>query len=108
MSELRRYGKFPFGASSVNSTVCGSTTFALSFDSTPLKAESAADALLGSDSRLIVAATSSAVIGVPSWNLTPWRILNVHTEASSFGVQLSARRGCALSFESDQMRYSPA
>ena len=108
MSELSRYGNDPFGASSENSTVVASVAFALSLVRKPVKADSAADALSGSARRLIDAATSSDVISLPSWNLTPWRILNVHTDASSFGVQLSARRGTALSSESDQTRYSPA
>ena len=97
----------PFGASSVNSTVVGSTTFALSLPITPLNADSAAEAFLGSASRLMLATTSSALIGVPSWNFTPWRILNVHTDASALGSQLSASRGTALSLASDQTRYSP-
>lgn len=52
-------------------------------------------------------ATSSAVNWVPSWNFTPCRILNVHTEPSSLGFQLSASRGWSWSFSSDQHRYSP-
>ena len=82
--------------------------FAAPLDRTPPNADSADEPLFGSASRLIVAATSSAVIGVPSWNLTPWRILNVHTDASSFGVQLSASRGWASSLALDHTRYSPA
>ena len=53
-----------------------------------------------------MAATSSAVIGVPSWNLTPWRILNVHTLPSAFGFQLSASRGWSFSLLSDHDRNS--
>ena len=52
------------------------------------------------------AATSSAVIGVPSWNLTPWRILNVQTLPSAFGFQLSASRGWSCSLLSDHDRNS--
>ena len=33
-----------------------------------------------------MAATSSASSGVPSWNVTPWRILKRHTRPSSVGV----------------------
>ena len=67
------------------------------FDSTPVNADSALEPLSGSAWKLNVAATSSAVIGLPSWNFTPWRILNVHCEPSAFGFQLSASRGIGLS-----------
>ena len=46
-------------------------------------------------------------MGVPSWNLTPWRILNVHTLPSELGFQLSARRGWSWSLLSDHDRNSP-
>ncbi len=100
-------GKLPFGASSSNTTVVGSVAWAPPFDSTPVNAESALEPLSGSACRLKVAATSSAVIGLPSWNFTPSRILNVHCEPSSLGFQLSASRGTAVSFESEKIRYSP-
>ena len=86
------------GASSSNITVVSSTTWAPPLDSTPLNADKALEPLSGSACRLNVAATSSVVIGLPLWNFTPWRILNVHCEPSSFGFQLSARRGTASSW----------
>src|ERR1700755_789359 len=101
------YGKLPFGASSENTTVLASVAFAESLDSTPANVESAFEPLFGSDSALIEDATSSAVMGVPSWNLTPWRILNVHSLPSALGFQLSASRGCSWSLLSDQDRNSP-
>src|SRR5436305_657262 len=66
----------------------------------------ALDAFIGSASRLIEAATSSAVIGVPSLNFTPWRILNVHTLASLLADQLVASHGFSCWFSSTQ-RNSP-
>src|SRR3954470_7473219 len=101
------YGKFPFGESSSNCTVLASVAFAEPFDSTPPRVDSALEPFFGSDSALIEAATSCAVIGVPSWNFTPWRILNVHTLPSELGFQLSARRGCSCSLLSDHERNSP-
>ena len=90
-------GKLPFGASSSNTTVDSSVAWAPPLESTPVKAESALEPVSGSACRLNVAATSSAVIGLPSWKFTPWRILNVHCVPSSLGFQLSASRGTALS-----------
>src|SRR4051794_37713921 len=101
------YGKLPFGESSSNCTVLASVAFAEPFDSTPPRVDSALEPFFGSDSALIEAATSCAVIGVPSWNFTPWRILNVHTLPSALGFQLSARRGCSCSLLSDHARNSP-
>ena len=100
-------GKLPFGASSSKTTVASSVAWAPPFDSTPVNAESALPPVLGSAWKLNVAATSCAVIGLPSWNFTPWRILNVHCEASALGSQLSASRGTALSSRSEKIRYSP-
>ena len=37
-------------------------------------------------------ATSAAVSGVPSWNLTPWRILKVYVLPPSVGVGISVHR----------------
>ena len=51
--------------------------------------------------------TSSAVSGAPLWNLTPWRILNVHTSALLFGDQLVASTGLRFSVWPDRHRYSP-
>ena len=79
---------------------------ALPFDSTPVNADSAFDLLAGSDRRLIDAATSFAVIGVPSLKLTPWRILNVHSLASAFDVHDSASHGVSCLFSSTA-RNSP-
>src|SRR3954452_9744004 len=101
------YGKLPFGESSSTCTVLASVAFAEPFDSTPPRVDSALEPFFGSDSALIEAATSCAVIGVPSWNFTPWRILNVHTLPSELGFQLSARRGCSCSLLSDHERNSP-
>src|SRR5215204_1987992 len=39
-----------------------------------------------------LAATSSAVSGEPSWNLTPWRILNVQVLPPSVGFGISVHR----------------
>ena len=72
-----------------------------------MNAESALEPFSGSACRLNVAATSSAVIGLPSWNFTPWRILNVHCVPSPLGFQLSASRGTALSSLSEKIRNSP-
>ena len=72
-----------------------------------MNVDSALELLAGSVSRSNVATTSRAVIGLPSWNLTPWRILNVHAEPSSLGSQLVASRGWGSSLRSDHTRYSP-
>src|SRR3954453_19403174 len=102
----RYYGNRPFGAASLNTTVASSGAVAESFDSTPVNADSAFDLLAGSDSRLIDAATSFAVIGVPSLKLTPWRILKVHSLASAFDVHDSASHGVSCLFSSTH-RNSP-
>ena len=41
----------------------------------------------------MLATTSAAVSVLPLWNLTPFRIWNVHTVASAFGFQLVASQG---------------
>jgi len=97
----------PFGASSSNITVESSSAWAPPFDNTPVNADSAFEPLSESACRLNVAATSSAVIGLPFWNCTPRRSLNVHWEPSRLGFQLSASRGTGLSSRSEKMRYSP-
>src|SRR6202034_3352644 len=51
--------------------------------------------------------TSSAVSALPLWNLTPWRILNVHTSAVEFADQLSASTGFSTRVWVDRQRYSP-
>ncbi len=40
--------------------------------------------------------TSSALNGLPSWNLTPWRSLNSHTAGSSVTFQETASVGRIL------------
>ena len=66
-------------------------------ESTPLKAEPACE--VGSvSSRSYVATTSSAVIGLPLANLTPWRSLYVHSLPSAFGFQLTASSGVSVRF----------
>jgi hypothetical protein len=62
--------------------------------------------LAGSAIRLIDATTSLAVSGVPSLNLTPWRILKVHSVASGFDVHDSASHGVSCLFSLTQ-RNSP-
>ena len=44
---------------------------------------------------------------MPSWNLTPWRILNVQTSAVEFDDQLVASTGFSDRVWSDRHRYSP-
>src|SRR5580692_2182346 len=75
--------------------------------STPPNADSAFEELDGSVCSLYVYTTSAAVSGAPLWNLTPSRILNVHTSALEFGVQLVASTGCRFRFWPDRHRYSP-
>ena len=53
---------------------------------TPFSAESAAEPMAGSESRLNVATTSSAVSAVPSLNLTPWRIVKTQVLPLPSGV----------------------
>ena len=52
----------------------------------PFSTESADELLAGSASRWNVETTSSAVSGVPSWNLTPWRIVKTHDLPLPSGV----------------------
>jgi hypothetical protein len=56
----------------------------------------AGEAVLGSRIALKVAATSAAVQGVPSWNITPSRSVKRHSVNASFGVQAVARSGSAV------------
>ncbi len=74
-------------------------------DSTPEKAESAFDPTLGSEWKSKVKTTSSAVIGLPSLNVTPRLSLNVHSLASRLGFQLSASTGTSLRSPLDTERY---
>ena len=52
--------------------------------------------------------TSSAVIGLPLANLTPWRSLYVHTLPLAFGFQLTASSGASVRFWRLRLRNSPA
>ena len=58
-------------------------------------------------SRSNEATTSAAVSGVPSWNLTPWRILNVQVLPPLEAAQLSARIGTSFDLESANVSCSP-
>src|SRR5437879_1513944 len=99
------YGKFPFGATMSNTTVLASVELMPLGSRTPANADRAAPLFAGSHCAFSDATTSSAVSGVvPSLNMTPCRILNVHCEASAFGVQLSASTGESLRFASDHVR----
>src|SRR3954452_12804941 len=75
-------------------------------DSTPLYDDSACEFLVSS--RLKVATTSSAESGVPSWNFTPWRILNVHDLAPLDDFHEVASRGRSTEFLSAKTSCSPA
>ena len=55
----------------------------------------------------MLATTSAAVSVLPSWNLTPLRIWNVHTVAFAFGFQLVASDGTTCPFGFVNVRYSP-
>jgi len=65
--------------------------------STPSNVDSALDAFFLSASCWIVHTTSSAVIGWPLWNFTPWRSENVHSLPSELDVHLLASIGCSCS-----------
>ena len=95
----------PLGASRLNFTVEASTFVVPPGESTPPKDERACESLPVRRSN--VATTSSAVIGVPSWNFTPVRSLNVHVFAPSDGFQLSARRGMIFELLSVYTSCSP-
>src|SRR5215468_5287924 len=86
-------GQLAFGCCRWKATVLLSTFTTPSGDSVPPKTDSAFDELFGSDWVLKLYTTSSTVNGVPSLNFTPCRILNVHTEASAFGLQPVASHG---------------
>ena len=53
-----------------------------------------------------MATTSSAVIGLPLWNLTSWRSLKVQTVPSLLGDQLSASTGWAVRSAPDRTKVS--
>ena len=98
----------PFGASRLKTTVVSSGASMFPAESTPPSADCAfAEPPSGLMSFSKVATTSSEVIGAPLWNVTPERIVNVQTDPSSFGSQLSARRGWSSRFSSEKDRYSP-
>ncbi len=101
-----RYGKSANGLSRVNSTVAVSTALVPPGERMPASAARAPEPLLGSTTRSMLATTSSASKGLPSLNVTPWRSLNVHTEASALPDQLSARLGLRPFWLSSAMRYS--
>ena len=73
---------------------------------TPWNDDRAADTVLGSSRMFIVDTTSSAPNGLPSWNVTPWRRLNVHTVPSAFGDHFSASTGRSERSLLTQTRYS--
>ena len=58
-----------------------------------LSVEAAVEPVLLSASLRYVATTSSALKSAPSWNLTPWRSLNVQVLASGDGVHEIANSG---------------
>ena len=108
MSDDTRYGKFPFGASSVNWTVVESIFLTPSGVSTSVNVDSALEAFFESDSCLNVYTTSSAVIGAPVLNLTFGRSLKVHTLPSPLWPQLSASIGSNASLRLlSKIRNSP-
>ena len=74
----------------------------------PWNEASAAEIVSGSSRMPKVDTTSSAPNGLPSWKVTPWRSLNVHTLASASASQLSARTGRNVRSFSTQARYSQA
>ena len=83
-----RYGKLPFALTSVKVTVFGSVATAEPEAMTPFSPEFPAVTR-----RSIVATTSSAVNGVPSCQVTPWRSLKVQTLFVLSGVHDRARPG---------------
>ena len=98
-----RYGKLPLPPARVKVTVFGSVATAPPFSSTPFRPE-----LPAATSRSIVATTSSAVNGEPSFcHVTPVRSLNVQTVPSAFGVHDRASPGAmSLPFGSSVHRNS--
>src|SRR5690606_41180282 len=56
---------------------------------------SAADFVFSSEWRRKVCATSSGVMSLPLWNVTPLRILKRHSAASSLASHDSQSTGCA-------------
>src|ERR671919_2827520 len=89
-----RYGKRPFGASRSKRTAFRPTFRTERI--TPLYEDCAWES--GPRRRLNVATTSSAVIGLPSWNLTPRRSWNVHDLPPRDGFHDVARRGRKTAF----------
>ena len=92
----------PYGMSSWNTTVAASGAVTLVIMSYWLRAGAA---LAGSSMRRKNAATSSATSVLPSWNLTPWRILNVQVLMSGVNDQLSASSGSST--RSSRSRVNP-
>src|SRR6266849_8750801 len=69
-----------------------------------LNVDAAVEPVLLSARRQNMATTSSALKSVPSWNLTPWRSLNVHVFASADGVHEVASSGCGTPLPSTRAR----
>src|SRR5438093_3609378 len=101
-----RYGKNPLALARSNLTVWSSTLCTPPDASTPLNDDSACESFVSS--RLKVATTSSTVIGVPSWNLTPWRILNVQDFEPFDAFHEVASCGWSTEFLSAKTSCSPA
>src|SRR6266705_2187038 len=99
--------KPPLGCSRWKATVLSSTFTTPSGTKVPPKIDSAFEEPFGSHWDLKLYMTSSTVIGLPSLNFTPWRILKVHTVASALGFQLSASHGWYFRWWSVKTRNSP-
>ena len=101
MNADTRYGKSAYGRSRWNTIVSGAVLSTWPRESTPEKAESAADPIFGSSMRSNEVTMSSFVNGLPSCHLTPWRIVNVHVSGvepashfvASFGMSLYCGSG---------------
>ena len=89
LSVETRYGKLPFGPSSLKTTVLPSGEVTEPLSMTPLSAE-----LPAALSRSNVEMMSSVVSGAPSFcQVTPSRRVKVHSVASAFGFHSVARPG---------------
>jgi hypothetical protein len=81
--------------------VSGSTAVTLSI---MLSTARAGEPVFGSRIASIVATTSAAVKGEPSWNLTFGRSLNVKTRAAFSPLHSSASSGCGAMLRSSLVR----